>query len=629
QKSELKSALNEISDQYHGFNSPIIPITPIFILEALSSEIEEQIVQLAGIRGAITIATMAGRGTDIKLSNFAKCVNGLRVIGTEKPLNQRLEGQLRGRSGRQGEPGSTQFYLSAEDDFFKRLNPKQQQKIKRKVPDTGMQVKDVSDLEKIILRVRHSFSQNLGKQQETQDAYYAMLGKFEALFYEIIDSFKQGNLLDKDKLFFLLKGHLSLEQCELLIQSLQVYQMQNSDFNQQLREHLVKYVLKQWMEFREDVETQKTNMYNLSTGWQKDEAGALRILGENAKELFEQILSDTSEFVFGSLVNPLMKQNEESNSKVAQRAAELNAEEQKTRENSSAQFDSSEIRQRLAKFFKGKELPHQPQESKPGFWLWVRSLLFMPKNEAQSKGKKALANFAYAALTFFIPTSLDFFKPGESQAEVINLPGIGNTFRVQQTTAHFAGNDANVTNTAYAAYDVFTAEIEEKLLELKQQNLKLSQDELKQLAFQQVLAKTLNMQKSDDYVQQLQRRFTDTRNQMQILETLTQKLNDLKPDAEVSLLSTEMSPIQKWCTQEINKLETELSKLEIPKQEQEKEQALAQQKGLNKQITEMNNLLAKVTQGELKVKLSAQDRQIIKQINAEKFKEFAINLKNG
>lgn len=76
----------------------------------------------AGQRGAVTIMTnMAGRGTDIKLGEGVRELSGLCVIGTERHESRRIDNQLRGRSGRQGDPGESQFYLSLEDDLMKRF----------------------------------------------------------------------------------------------------------------------------------------------------------------------------------------------------------------------------------------------------------------------------------------------------------------------------------------------------------------------------------------------------------------------------------------------------------------------------------------------------------------------------
>lgn len=95
---------------------------PHTVLNAKNHFKEAEIIMNAGQRGAVTIATnMAGRGTDIKLGPGVTQLGGLAVIGTERHESRRIDNQLRGRSGRQGDPGSTQFYLSLEDDLMKRF----------------------------------------------------------------------------------------------------------------------------------------------------------------------------------------------------------------------------------------------------------------------------------------------------------------------------------------------------------------------------------------------------------------------------------------------------------------------------------------------------------------------------
>ncbi len=92
------------------------------VLNAKQHEREAEIVANAGQRGAVTIATnMAGRGTDIKLGEGVKELGGLAVIGTERHESRRIDNQLRGRSGRQGDPGYSRFFLSADDDLMKRF----------------------------------------------------------------------------------------------------------------------------------------------------------------------------------------------------------------------------------------------------------------------------------------------------------------------------------------------------------------------------------------------------------------------------------------------------------------------------------------------------------------------------
>ncbi len=93
---------------------------PHKVLNAKFHEMEAEIVADAGIHGAVTIATnMAGRGTDIKLDDAAKQVGGLKIIGTERHESRRIDNQLRGRSGRQGDPGESKFYISLEDDLMR------------------------------------------------------------------------------------------------------------------------------------------------------------------------------------------------------------------------------------------------------------------------------------------------------------------------------------------------------------------------------------------------------------------------------------------------------------------------------------------------------------------------------
>lgn len=93
---------------------------PHKVLNAKFHEMEAEIVAEAGVHGAVTIATnMAGRGTDIKLDEESKALGGLKIIGTERHESRRIDNQLRGRSGRQGDPGESRFYISLEDDLMR------------------------------------------------------------------------------------------------------------------------------------------------------------------------------------------------------------------------------------------------------------------------------------------------------------------------------------------------------------------------------------------------------------------------------------------------------------------------------------------------------------------------------
>ncbi|MEY8337917.1 preprotein translocase subunit SecA [Lachnospiraceae bacterium 62-35] len=93
---------------------------PHKVLNAKYHELEAEIVADAGVHGAVTIATnMAGRGTDIKLDDESRALGGLKIIGTERHESRRIDNQLRGRSGRQGDPGESRFYISLEDDLMR------------------------------------------------------------------------------------------------------------------------------------------------------------------------------------------------------------------------------------------------------------------------------------------------------------------------------------------------------------------------------------------------------------------------------------------------------------------------------------------------------------------------------
>ena len=97
---------------------------PHNLLNANKASREAQIIAESGQKGAVTVATsMAGRGTDIKLGQGVAALGGLVVVGTERMMNRRIDLQIRGRSGRQGDPGKTKFFVSLEDDLIKHWGP--------------------------------------------------------------------------------------------------------------------------------------------------------------------------------------------------------------------------------------------------------------------------------------------------------------------------------------------------------------------------------------------------------------------------------------------------------------------------------------------------------------------------
>ncbi|CAG8601706.1 8840_t:CDS:2, partial [Paraglomus occultum] len=99
---------------------------PHYKLNAVNHQQEAEIIAQAGQLGTITISTnMAGRGTDIILSEESKKAGGLLVIGVERNTSRRIDNQLRGRAGRQGDPGKSQFYVSLEDELIKNFSVKE------------------------------------------------------------------------------------------------------------------------------------------------------------------------------------------------------------------------------------------------------------------------------------------------------------------------------------------------------------------------------------------------------------------------------------------------------------------------------------------------------------------------
>ena len=136
-KEKLKAVVDEVKASYEK-GQPVLVGTinidaseelskllskegiPHKVLNAKFHELEAEIVADAGIHGHVTIATnMAGRGTDIKLDEEAKAAGGLKIVGTERHESRRIDNQLRGRAGRQGDPGESRFFISLEDDLMR------------------------------------------------------------------------------------------------------------------------------------------------------------------------------------------------------------------------------------------------------------------------------------------------------------------------------------------------------------------------------------------------------------------------------------------------------------------------------------------------------------------------------
>ena len=205
---------------------------PHKVLNAKQNESEAEIIKQAGQRGSVTIATnMAGRGTDIKLGEGVRELGGLAVIGTERHESRRIDNQLRGRSGRQGDPGYSRFYLSLEDELMVRFGADRLQTIMGKDVDTPLESRMVSrSVESAQKRVEGNnydsrkqvlqYDDVLRKQREIMYAE-----RNEVLENEVVTDIIQdmiGDAVDKTMAFITenLEAHSEKEETEEIIKSL-------------------------------------------------------------------------------------------------------------------------------------------------------------------------------------------------------------------------------------------------------------------------------------------------------------------------------------------------------------------------------------------------------------------------
>lgn len=145
---------------------------PHSVLNAYNDAKEAQIIKEAGQKGSVTVATlMAGRGTDIKLGPGVKELGGLAVIGTEKMLNERMELQLRGRAGRQGDPGYSKFFVSLEDEVVQKNSAKRIEKYWRKHKDQPSNRPLRSKYRKIVASAQVASDNSARKQRQLTLAF--------------------------------------------------------------------------------------------------------------------------------------------------------------------------------------------------------------------------------------------------------------------------------------------------------------------------------------------------------------------------------------------------------------------------------------------------------------------------
>ena len=166
------------------------------ILNAKNHEREAEIIAKAGEKGAITLATnMAGRGTDIKLGDGVKELGGLCVIGTERHESRRIDNQLRGRAGRQGDPGKSQFFVSFEDDLMKRFGT---ERIKNMLQSMGIEETQAIRSKTLTRSIETAQKKVEGNNYDTRKTlldYDNVLNEQREIIYE-----KRNIILDKDSI---------------------------------------------------------------------------------------------------------------------------------------------------------------------------------------------------------------------------------------------------------------------------------------------------------------------------------------------------------------------------------------------------------------------------------------------
>ena len=213
QKGKYKAIVNEIKKR-HDLGQPVLVGTiavetselissmlkkakiPHEVLNAKNNAREAEIIAKAGIKGSVTIATnMAGRGTDIKLGEGVKELGGLCVIGTERHESRRIDNQLRGRSGRQGDPGYTRFYVSFEDDLMVRFGTDRAKVMLQKVGFTDDQSISLKMLANSIETAQKRVEGNNFDIRKSLLEYDNVVNEQREIIYE-----KRNEILDSDSI---------------------------------------------------------------------------------------------------------------------------------------------------------------------------------------------------------------------------------------------------------------------------------------------------------------------------------------------------------------------------------------------------------------------------------------------
>ncbi len=317
-KEKYRAVVNEI-EKAHAKGQPVLVGTitidisehisdmlkkkgiPHKVLNAKFHDIEAEIVADAGVHGAVTIATnMAGRGTDIKLDDIAKELGGLKIIGTERHESRRIDNQLRGRSGRQGDVGESRFYISLEDDLmrlfgserlmnmFKTLGVEENEQIEHKMLSSAIE-KAQEKIESNNYAIRKSLLEYDQVNNEQRELIYkerrrvldgeSMRNTILKMIHDIIDKYVDGcktddNLFDINELNSLLLPIIPLEALtiddenksaselkkELEEKAVALYEEKEQIFPsiEQMREFervvILKVIDRKWMDHIDDME---------------------------------------------------------------------------------------------------------------------------------------------------------------------------------------------------------------------------------------------------------------------------------------------------------------------------------------------------------------------------------------
>ena len=326
------------------------------VLNAKFHELEAEIVAQAGVAGAVTIATnMAGRGTDIKLDEEARAAGGLKIIGTERHESRRIDNQLRGRSGRQGDPGESRFYISLEDDLmrlfgseslmntFRKLGVAENEQIEHKMLSSAIE-KAQKKIESNNYGIRKNlleYDQVNNEQREIiykerrrvldgenmRDSVYKMIADFVDNTVDMCISDEQDredwNLTELDTLLLPviplpkveLPEHLKKNQLKQLLkeQATKLYESKEAEFPEaeQLRELerviVLKVVDRKWMDHIDDMEQLRQGI-GLQAYGQKDPLVEYKM---SAYEMFNAMTASIQEDTLRLLYHVRVEQKAE------------------------------------------------------------------------------------------------------------------------------------------------------------------------------------------------------------------------------------------------------------------------------------------------------------------------------